>query len=47
MILIKAGVVDVSFNRVMAGGIAKNVDFYALGLSYHFVDVYCGQFLCN
>lgn len=39
-------VFDVSATRIQTGGIAKSVDFYALGLSYHFVDVYCGQFLC-
>jgi opacity protein-like surface antigen len=40
-------VVDVSWTRTMVGNIVKNVDFYALGLSYHFVDKYCGQFLCD
>jgi len=39
-------VVDASWNRIMVGSIVNNVDFYALGISYHFVDKYCGQFLC-
>jgi len=39
-------VADASWNRIMLGGPLSNVDFYALGISYHFVDVYCGQFLC-
>ena len=39
-------VADISANRIMVAGIIGNVDFYALGISYHFVDLYCGQFLC-
>ncbi len=37
---------DASWTRYFAGGSLKGMDLYALGLSYHFVDVYCGQFLC-
>ena len=40
-------VTDISWNRYMVGGIVNNVDYYAIGLSYHFVDKYCGQFLCD
>lgn len=40
-------VVDASWNRLMTSYPVNNIDFFALGLSYHFVDVYCGQFLCN
>jgi opacity protein-like surface antigen len=40
-------VVDVSWTRLLAGGAASNVDMYGLGFSYHFVDVFCGQFLCD
>ena len=40
-------VADVSWTRVMTYGIVQNVDMYALGFSYHFVDKYCGQFLCD
>lgn len=36
-----------SWIRLMAGGMASNIDFYGVGLSYHFVDKYCGQFLCD
>jgi len=39
-------VADVSWNRTMVGSPVNNIDFYALGISYHFVNVYCGQFLC-
>ncbi len=40
-------VTDITWTRTQVGGIVNNVDFYALGLSYHFVDRYCGQFLCD
>ncbi len=39
-------VADVSWTRLMTKGIIQNMDLYALGISYHFVDQYCGQFLC-
>lgn len=39
-------VADVSWNRLMVGNPVNNMDLYAIGISYHFVDVYCGQFLC-
>jgi hypothetical protein len=45
--LSQSWVADLSWTRLMTGGIAKNMDLYALGISYHFVDQYCGQFLCN
>lgn len=38
---------DLSLNTVLIGGATGNMTMYALGLSYHFVDVYCGQFLCS
>lgn len=38
---------DLSWNVILIGGATGNVTTYALGLSYHFVDVYCGQFLCS
>lgn len=38
---------DASLNRVVTGGPPSNIDFFALGFSYHFVDTYCGQFLCD
>jgi opacity protein-like surface antigen len=40
-------VVDLSYNNVQVGGNVGQVVFYALGLSYHFTDRYCGQFLCD
>jgi hypothetical protein len=40
-------VTDLSWTRVMVGSTVKNIDFFALGVSYHFVDKYCGQFLCD
>ena len=40
-------VADVSWNQLMVGGnVVGNVNFYTIGISYHFVDKYCGQFLC-
>lgn len=36
-----------SWERMMASGVIKTIDFYGIGLSYHFVDKYCGQFLCD
>ena len=39
-------VTDFSINRTNVGGILSNVTLYAIGISYHFVDIYCGQFLC-
>lgn len=38
---------DASWTRIFAGGSISNMNLYAVGLSYHFVDVYCGQFLCE
>ena len=32
--------------EVFGGGGFKAANLYALGISYHFVDQYCGQFLC-
>ncbi len=40
-------VAELSFTRVLKGGSGfQNADFTSLGLSYHFVDQFCGQFLC-
>ncbi len=38
--------VDFTLSRVFGGGGLQNTDLYSLGFSYHFVDKYCGQFLC-
>lgn len=40
-------VVEASWTRLMVGTIIGNVDLFALGITYHFTDIYCGQFLCN
>lgn len=40
-------VADITWNRTLVGHPVNNVDFYALGISYHFVNIYCGQFLCS
>lgn len=40
-------VADISVNQLAVGGVIKSVTWYALGISYHFVDRYCGQFLCD
>lgn len=39
-------VADVSYTRALSGGGVQNTDFVAFGISYHFVDRRCGQFLC-
>lgn len=33
-------------SRVFGGGGMESADLVGLGISYHFVDKYCGQFLC-
>ncbi len=40
-------VVDFSYTTWLTGGPAGNATIYGLGISYHFVNVYCGQFLCD
>ncbi len=37
---------ELGFSRVMSGSGIPNADFIGLGISYHFVDKMCGQFLC-
>ena len=39
-------VIDVSASRITSGSGLQNADLLAVGFSYHFVDKYCGQFLC-
>ncbi len=39
-------VVDLSWTRVLKGGNSQNADFKSIGFAYHFVKLYCGQFLC-
>lgn len=38
---------DLSWTRLQVGNTVNSIDLYALGISYHFVDKYCGQFLCD
>lgn len=39
-------VADLSYNHVFSGGNVKNIDVLLLGISWHWTDDYCGQFLC-
>jgi hypothetical protein len=39
--------IDATWTRYLVGGSISGMNLYALGISYHFVDVYCGQFLCS
>lgn len=40
-------IAELSWTRALKGGNGfQNADFVSLGISYHFVDEYCGQFLC-
>jgi hypothetical protein len=39
-------VIDLSYQRVSGGGGIQESTFTSLGISYHIVDHYCGQFLC-
>jgi opacity protein-like surface antigen len=39
-------VADLSYTRILPGSGIQTISMVALGISYHFVDLYCGQFLC-
>ena len=39
--------VDGSYNTYPIGNNIGSLTFMALGISYHFTDKYCGQFLCD
>lgn len=40
--------VDASYNTIQLSSNGVNsVHLYAIGISYHFTDKYCGQFLCD
>jgi hypothetical protein len=39
-------VTELSWTHVLSGGGVKAADFVAIGIAYHWVDKYCGQFLC-
>jgi len=38
--------VNISGSRIFEGHNFEQADFYGIGFSYHFVSLYCGQFLC-
>lgn len=40
-------VADLSYNTVQVSTRVSTVSLIALGISYHFTDKYCGQFLCD
>ena len=40
-------VVNLSWNHYFKGHHIPKADFVGLGISYHFVTEYCGQFVCN
>lgn len=40
-------VVDLQVMQIMTGSSPGNVRYAGLGLTYHFSDKYCGQFLCD
>lgn len=39
-------VADLTLTSYLVGGKVNRVNWVALGISYHFVDIFCGQFLC-
>lgn len=39
-------VADLTYSRIFGGSGFQSADMISLGVSYHFVDIYCGQFLC-
>jgi hypothetical protein len=39
-------VADVTLTSLPVGSVIKNITWISVGISYHFVDRYCGQFLC-
>lgn len=45
--LTQSWVADVSWTRINVGQFLGSVNYYAIGIAYHFVDRYCGQFLCD
>ena len=40
-------VTDVSYNVLSVGDTIGTLNYWAIALSYHFTDKYCGQFLCD
>ena len=46
-LLSQSWLADASWTRLQVGNTVNSIDLFALGISYHFVDRYCGQFLCD
>lgn len=40
-------VADLSWTHLSVGNGAGSINYIGLGIAYHFVDRFCGQFLCN
>jgi opacity protein-like surface antigen len=40
-------VIDLAYTTLFTGGLVGRASYLGLGLSYHFVNKYCGQFLCD
>lgn len=40
-------VFDFTWTHLPVGSNIGAIDFYGIGIAYHFVDKYCGQFLCD
>lgn len=38
---------NVDYTRIMTNGPVGNADMFTIGFTYHFVNIYCGQFLCE
>lgn len=45
--LTQSWVTELTLTQYMVGSTFGNMSLFALGLSYHFVDRFCGQFLCD
>lgn len=44
--LTQSWVLNLTVARVFGSGGLQNADLYSLGMTYHVVDKFCGQFLC-
>lgn len=45
--LTQSWVADVTYMTILTSGPAKSMSTIQVGIAYHFVNVYCGQFLCD
>ncbi len=39
-------VADITYNKLLSSSSFQSADLITIGIAYHFVDTYCGQFLC-